>query len=82
MNNLFDKDLMLLEPEHRYKLDSDPNFQFKSVTEVVSKFFEPFDAHVIAAILVATHPKYIGMEVSKLIKDWDASRDFGTKCRP
>jgi len=37
MNNLFDKDLMLLEPEHSYKLASDPNFQFKSITEVVSE---------------------------------------------
>ena len=79
MNNLFDKDLMLLEPDHKYKLASDPNFQFKSVTEAVSKYFEPFDAHAIAENLVATYPKYIGMEVSELIKDWDAARDFGTK---
>ena len=32
MNNLFDDDLILIEPEHRYQLKSDPDFQFKSVT--------------------------------------------------
>ena len=37
MNHLFDNDIILLEPEHRYKLSADPNFRFKSITEVVSE---------------------------------------------
>ena len=79
MKNLFDNDITLIEPEHKYILESDPNFEFKSVTAVTAEFFEPFDAEAIATNLVANYPKYKGMEVSELIEQWDAKRDHGTK---
>jgi len=79
MNHLFDDDIILLEPEHKYKLKSDPDFEFKSVTTLAAEYFEPFDGPAIAKNLVATYPKYKGMEVSKLLEEWDAARDFGIK---
>ena len=79
MNHLFDDDIILLEPEHKYKLKSDPDFEFKSVTTLAAEYFEPFDAEAIATNLVANYPKYMGMEVSELIEEWDAARDYGTK---
>ena len=55
MNSLFSNDLILIEPGHKYKLESDPDFEFKSVTEIASEYFEPFDSQKIAANLVATN---------------------------
>ena len=79
MNDLFDKNIILLEPEHRYMLKNDPDFDFNSVTTIISNYFEPFNEEVIAAKLVATHPKYMGMETTELISKWHAARDYGTK---
>ena len=79
MNHLFDDDIILLEPEHKYKLKSDPDFEFKSVTTLAAEYFEPFDAEAIATNLIANYSKYMGMEVSELIEEWDAARDYGTK---
>ena len=79
MNHLFDDDIILLEPEHKYKLKSDPGFEFKSVTTLAAEYFEPFDGPAIAKNLVANYPKYMGREVSELIDEWDAARDFGIK---
>jgi ATP-dependent exoDNAse (exonuclease V) beta subunit len=79
MKNLFDNDITLIEPEHKYILESDPNFEFKSVTEVAAEYFEPFDKLAIATKLVTTNVKYSGMEVDELIQNWDEARDYGTK---
>jgi len=79
MNHLFEDDIILLEPEHKYKLKSDPDFEFKSVTTLAAEYFEPFDAEAIATNLIANYSKYMGMEVSELIEEWDAARDYGTK---
>ena len=79
MNSLFSNDLILIEPGHKYKLESDPDFEFKSVTTLAAEYFEPFDGPAIAKNLVANYPKYMGREVSELIDEWDAARDFGIK---
>ena len=79
MNNFFDDDIILIEPEHRYELKSDPDFEFTSVTSLADEYFEPFDSIAIASNLVATNVKYMGMEVNELIEKWDAARDFGTR---
>lgn len=79
MLSIFDKNISLKEPGHKYILESDPGLAFKSVTGLISEYFEPFNKHKIAAKLIATSPKYLGMEASTLIKSWDAARDYGTK---
>ena len=79
MLNIIDKDISLHEPGHKYVLASDPTIEFQSVTEVIENYFERFDKHAIANKLVETHPKYIGMEASKLIDNWDSARDYGSK---
>ena len=79
MNKLHQADIYLLEDEHRYRLLSDPTLDFSSVTQIVARYFEPFDKHAVALKLVKTHPKYFGMSTDELISDWDARRDYGTK---
>lgn len=79
MLNIFDKKISLQEPGHKYILESNPQLKFKSVTGVIGEYFEPFDKHKIAEKLVRTSPKYLGMQPSALIKDWDGARDYGTK---
>jgi ATP-dependent exoDNAse (exonuclease V) beta subunit len=46
---------------------------------VIANYFEPFKKHEIANKLVTTSPKYMGMDPSNLIANWDAARDYGTK---
>ncbi|MFL3028006.1 MAG: PD-(D/E)XK nuclease family protein [Candidatus Neomarinimicrobiota bacterium] len=79
MNNIFDKDLKLVEPGHKYVLTHKPEIKFRSVTEIIGGFFEPFDKMAVAKRLVTTHPKYQMMSIEDLISIWDAKRDFGTK---
>lgn len=78
MDQLFNNDIVLLEPEHRYALKSNPEIEFTSVTSLTSKYFEPFNKLEVAKRLVETNVKYIGMTVDQLIAQWDESRDFGT----
>ena len=78
MEKLFDSDIELLEPEHRYSLKSEPEIDFTSVTSITSKYFEPFNKEEVAKRLVETNVKYMGMTVEELIAQWDEARDFGT----
>ena len=78
MDKLFDNDIELIEPEHRYALKSNPEIEFMSVTSLASKYFEPFNKLEVAKRLVETNVKYFGMTVEQLIAQWDQSRDFGT----
>jgi len=78
MNSLFDAEISLLEPEHKYILDEDPSINFKSVTQIVENYFEPFDKESVAQKLVTTIPKYFGMDPNELIKEWDATAQYGT----
>ena len=56
MNNIFDKDIKLVEPGHKYVLTDNPEIKFRSVTEIVGEFFEPFDKMAVAEKLVSSHP--------------------------
>ena len=78
MDQLFNNDIELIEPEHRYALKSNPEIEFTSVTSLTSKYFEPFNKFEVAKRLVETNVKYFGMTVDQLIAKWDESRDFGT----
>ena len=72
------RDIELLEPEHKYVLKSDPELNFTSVTSITSQYFAPFEKEVIAKRLVETNMKYIGMTPEELIATWDEAREFGT----
>ena len=79
MRPITDNRISLIKESHKYVLKGHPELEFSSVTTEVEKYFEPFDAEAIATNLVANYPKYMGMEVSELIEEWDAARDYGTK---
>ena len=79
MNSLHDNDIHLFEDQHKYQLRSNPSISFKSVTELISKYFEPFNKDSVASKLINTHPKYFGMTKDELIKRWDQRRDHGSK---
>ena len=42
MQYIFDQTINLQEPGHKYILNEDPDFEFNSVTTVISNYFEPF----------------------------------------
>jgi len=52
MNKLFDKEISLDKGNHEYRLSSQPDIEFISVTTFVDQFFEGFDSEKIAANLV------------------------------
>ena len=79
MNSLHDNDIHLFEDEHKYQLRSNPSITFNSVTELISKYFEPFNKDSVASKLINTHPKYFGLTKVELIKQWDERRDHGSK---
>ena len=79
MNGLFDTNISLLEPEHKYLLASAPDIEFKSVTGVVGEYFKPFDKDAIAHKLISSYKKYKGMDPEELIRKWDAAAEHGTK---
>ena len=76
---MHDNDIHLFEDEHKYQLRSNPSITFNSVTELISKYFEPFNKDLVASKLINTHPKYFGMTKVELIKQWDQIRDHGSK---
>ena len=79
MQNIFDQTINLQEPGHKYILNEDTDFEFYSVTTVIGNYFEPFNKDDVARKLVTTSPKYMGMDPSDLIANWDEARDYGTK---
>jgi len=79
MNSILDKTISLIEPGHKYVLETNPSLKFRSVTEIVGDYFEPFDKHAIANNLVSNNRKYMHLQAEDLIADWDAARNFGTK---
>ena len=78
MNKLFDKEISLDKGNHEYRLSSQPDIEFTSVTTFVDQFFEGFDSEKIAANLVNNVPKYFDHTVESLIAEWDAARQHGT----
>ena len=68
MEKFLNKDIELLEPEHKYILKAEPDLNFTSVTSITSQYFAPFNKDAIAKRLVETNMKYIGM-IGKIKKD-------------
>ena len=78
MNKILENNIVLNKDTHEYRLLSEPELTFTSVTTFVDSFFEGFDSLKIATNLVQNHPKYAGCTVESLIAIWDKARDHGT----
>ncbi len=78
MTNSLDNNIVLNKDNHEYRLLSEPELTFTSVTTFVDSFFEGFDSVKIATNLVQNHPRYAGCTVESLIAIWDKARDHGT----
>jgi len=79
INKILDKSklISLEEESHTYTLlNSDT--KFRSVTEFIHTFFQPFDEKKIAKKLTQTSLKYKGMSEQELINSWNKRRDRGT----
>lgn len=72
-----DDDITLDSEEHKYSLNAEPEIQFKSVTEFIHLFFEPFNQKQIAGKLIDTNPKYKGKTVDEVIKFWSKGAERG-----
>ena len=69
MNELFKNDITLDQENHKYILDSSPEFKFSSVTEFIHFFFEKFDQEKVATKLINTNPKYSGKTLNEILKE-------------
>ena len=78
MNKILENNIVLNKDTHEYRLLSEPELTFTSVTTFVDSFFEGFDSLKIATNLVQNHPRYAGCTVESLIAIWDKARDHGT----
>ena len=78
MNNILDNNVLLNKDIHEYKLLTQPDMVFTSVTTYVEHFFEGFDSLKIATKLINNYPKYAGYTVESLIAEWDSAADYGT----
>jgi ATP-dependent exoDNAse (exonuclease V) beta subunit len=77
MRQLQDNNISLDTEKHIYSLQDDPAFPFTSVTTYIHKYFEPFNAPVIANKLVRM-PKYRGRSVQSFLDEWSEASDMGT----
>ncbi|MBF25253.1 MAG: hypothetical protein CMP49_01880 [Flavobacteriales bacterium] len=68
--------IVLEEESHSYHL-LDSDIEFKSVTEFINMFFNPFNEQKISKKLSGTG-KYINMSPQDIIKDWELRRLRGT----
>ena len=68
--------ISLDESSHTYTL-KDSNIEFKSVTEFISLFFQPFDEKIIANKLIKLE-KYKGKSVTDILQEWEHRRNRGT----
>ena len=60
MNKLENGDITLDVQNHEYKLKTNSDITFTSVTTFINSFFEPFDDIKISNYLVNNVPKYFG----------------------
>ncbi|NBV73285.1 hypothetical protein EBR61_03350, partial [bacterium] len=78
MNELFKNDITLDQENHKYILNSSPEFKFSSVTEFIHFFFEKFDQEKVAIKLINTNPKYSGKTLNEVLKEWGKGAERGT----
>ena len=78
MNKLFNNNITLDRDSHTYKLASNPDLEFVSVTTFISHFFKPFDSEKIATRLAGSL-KYRQMTKEDILQSWRDAADHGTK---
>ena len=78
-DTLLDSGIQLLEPEHRYILDSNNKIKFVSATAIVGKQFPKFNPIEVSRRLTSRIPKYQHLTPKQLRKEWNKKRDYGSK---
>ena len=71
-------EIKLEESTHKYILSGHESINFTSVTTCIAEYFEKFDKQKVAYKLITTIPKYKGRTVEDLIREWDATAQYGT----
>jgi len=79
LNAILDKNIILNKDNHEYKLISNPELVFTSVTSYVGKFFDEFDAKKVATKLVNNYAKYSEYTIESLMEEWNRAAEYGTK---
>lgn len=72
-NKSLDNKVAFIEDGHKYVLISNPSFKWKSVTQVLKDYKEPFDAVGIAKKMSRdkTKPQYYGRTWEDIAKEWN-----------
>jgi len=78
MQKFTDKNIILIEDIHEYRLLDNPDAEFTSATTFVKLFFRPFDKIGIANNLTSTHNKYMHLSPEELVREWDKIAEEGT----
>ena len=78
IKKLINADISLEEENHVYVLTEEPNIKFRSVTDLTSQQFPPFEKELIAKTLVKRSSKYKNMTWIELIDKWDNAAKVGT----
>jgi len=71
-------EITLNDTNHKYILKGFEHIKFKSVTTVISEYFEEFDKVKVATNLKQNSPKYRHFTIEEIIDAWDKSAQFGT----
>lgn len=73
-----DNNITLNEADHKYILKNHENIKFKSVTTLISEYFEEFDKVKVATNLKKNIPKYRYLSIAEIIDNWDNLAKHGT----
>ena len=79
IEKLINRDISLNKENHEYKLNSNPNLDFYSCTQLIGDQFKPFEAEKIARFLVNRTHKYSNYTVDALLEEWKEARDLGAR---
>ena len=79
IENLINEKIELRQHDHQYILQSNPNIQFSSVTNIIDDHFKPFDKWRIARILTTNNSKYQHLTPEELVGQWNEVRDHGSR---
>jgi ATP-dependent exoDNAse (exonuclease V) beta subunit len=81
MKSIHDALVTLDEPTHSYRVSTEPDLTFTSVTTWLAEFFTPFDADAVAADLAAkgTSKKYGKFTKEEILQQWLTIADVGTE---
>ena len=79
IEKLINTEITLNKDNHEYILNSNPEINFTSCTDLISTHFRPFEAERIARFLVYRTRKYSHYTVDSLLAEWREARDKGSR---